>query len=115
MAIAGQAVLFKFPQTNLVRGKLRPALLIKPIPNNYQDWLTGMISGNTGQEIVGLDLIITVNEPDFQQTGLKSESIIRLSRLAVVSESIILGKIGNIAASRLQTIKDRLSVWILDT
>ncbi len=113
MAIAGQVVLFKFPQTNLVMGKLRPALLIKPIPNNYHDWLTCMISGKTRQEIVGLDTIITINESDFQQTGLKSESVIRLSRLAVISESIILGKIGNISATRLQTIKDQLSSWIL--
>ena len=113
MAIAGKVVLFKFPQTNLVMGKLRPALLIKPIPNNYHDWLTCMISGKTRQEIVGLDTIITINESDFQQTGLKSESVIRLSRLAVISESIILGKIGNISATRLQTIKDQLSSWIL--
>lgn len=114
MAIAGQVVLFKFSQTNLVIGKLRPALLIKPIPNNYQDWLTCMISGKTGQEIVSLDMIITANAPNFQQTGLKSASIIRLSRLAVISESILLGNIGNISASRLQTIKDQLSAWILD-
>ena len=113
MAIAGQIVLFKFPQTNLVMGEFRPALLIKPIPNNYHDWLTCMISGKTGQAIIGLDTIITVNEPDFLQTGLKSESIIRLSRLAVISESIILGTIGNISAIRLQTIKNQLSGWIL--
>ena len=38
MAIAGQIVLFKFPQTDLTVGKLRPALLIKLLSNGYDDY-----------------------------------------------------------------------------
>lgn len=49
MAIAGQIVLFKFPQTDLVVGKLRLALLIKFVCNGYDDWLVCMISTKTGQ------------------------------------------------------------------
>ena len=86
MAIAGQIVLFKFPQTDLTIGKLRPALLIKPLSNSYDDWLVCMISTKTGQELIGLDEIIAPNNQDFKQTGLKSESVFRVSRLAVVSE-----------------------------
>ena len=83
MAVAGQIVLLKFPQTNLLIGKLRPVLLIKSLPNEYDDWLASMISTKTGQEIIGLDEIISPRDQDFQETGLKSESIIRVSRLAV--------------------------------
>jgi hypothetical protein len=36
---AGQIVLFKFPQTDLATGKLRPALLLKQISSKYGDWL----------------------------------------------------------------------------
>jgi hypothetical protein len=35
MKRAGQLVLFNFPQTNLIRGKLRPALLIGKLPGSY--------------------------------------------------------------------------------
>ncbi len=42
MAVAGQIVLLKFPQTAI--GKLRPVLLIKSLPNEYDDWLVSMIS-----------------------------------------------------------------------
>ena len=47
MAIVGQIVLFKFPQTDLTIGKLHPPLLIKPLSNNYDDWLVCMISTKT--------------------------------------------------------------------
>ncbi|MBD2391766.1 type II toxin-antitoxin system PemK/MazF family toxin [Aphanizomenon flos-aquae NRERC-008] len=113
MAIVGQIVLFKFPQTNLAIGKLRPALLIKPLSNGYDDWLVCMISTKIGQEVAGIDEIITPNDQDFKQTGLKSESVFRVSRLAVVSEKILLGKIGEISTKRLERIKINLATWIL--
>jgi mRNA interferase MazF len=39
----GQIVLFRFPQTDLASGKLRPALLLKDLPGPYDDWLICMI------------------------------------------------------------------------
>ena len=113
MAIAGQIVLFKFPQTDLTVGKLRPALLIKLLSNGYDDCLVCMISTKTGQEIPGLDDIISPNHSDFVQTGLKSESVVRVSRLAVVSEKILLGNIGEISSQRLEQIKRNLATWII--
>lgn len=44
MKQAGQIVLFRFPQTNLEEGKLRPALLLGKLPGPYDDWLICMIS-----------------------------------------------------------------------
>jgi mRNA interferase MazF len=114
MAIAGQIVLFKFPQTDLTVGKLRPALLLKPLSNRYGDWLVCMISTKTGQEISGLDEIISPHDSDFTQTGLKSESVIRVSRLAVVSKKILLGRIGEISTQKLDKIKRNLADWIIN-
>ena len=113
MVIAGQIVLFKFPQTDLTVGKLRPALLIKLLSNGYDDCLVCMISTKTGQEILGLDDVISPNHSDFVKTGLKSESVIRVSRLAVVSEKILLGNIGEISSQRLEQIKRNLATWII--
>ena len=44
MKQAGQIVLFRFPQTDLEEGKLRPALLLNKVPGEYDDWLICMIS-----------------------------------------------------------------------
>jgi mRNA interferase MazF len=113
MAIEGQIVLFRFPQTDLTIGKLRPALLIRKLSNNYDDWLSCMISTKMGQEVSGLDETISPNDQDFRQTGLKLASIIRVPRLAVVSEKIMLGKTGEISKERLDRIKRNLANWIL--
>lgn len=111
MKKAGQLVLFRFPQTNLSTGKLRPALLVKALPGGYGDWLTCMISTRTGQEILLLDEIVSPSDSDFPQTGLKTESVIRVVRLAVVSENVLLGTIGEISTSRLEKIKNNLATW----
>jgi mRNA interferase MazF len=110
---AGQLVLFRFPQTNLSTGKLRPALLVKELPGGFGDWLTCMISTRTGQEILSLDEIVNLSDSDFSQTGLKTESVIRVVRLAVVSETILLGTIGEISTLRLERIKSNLTTWLV--
>ena len=44
MKKGGQLVLFRFPQTDLEEGKLRPALLLAKVPGEYDDGLICMIS-----------------------------------------------------------------------
>jgi mRNA interferase MazF len=85
MKKAGQIVLFQFPQTDLEKGKLRPALLLGKLPGEYNDWLICMISSQTRQYIAGFDEIVKDGDKDFEQSGLKVTSVIRVGRLAVVS------------------------------
>lgn len=112
MRKSGQIVLFDFPQTNLVSGKPRPALMLAKLPGGYGDWLLCMISSQTHQYIAGVDEMILPDSPDFIQSGLKNTSVIRASRLAVVEENALLGPIGEISPERLNRIKDNLINWI---
>jgi mRNA interferase MazF len=59
---SGQLVLFRFPQTDLPPGKLRPALLLAALPSGRRDWLVCMISSQIGQAINGVDDIIETND-----------------------------------------------------
>lgn len=111
---SGQIVLFKFPQTDLTVGKLRPALLLKQVNSKYGDWLTCMISTRMGQEIIDLDEIVEVTDEDFPESGLKSASVIRVNRLAVISAKILTGTIGEISPARLVKIKQNFARWIED-
>ncbi len=113
MRKSGQIVLFKFPQTDLVVGKLRPALLIAPLPSDYDDWLVCMLSSRSRQTIDGIDELISTSDADFSATGLKSETVVRLTRLAVVADSVFVGTIGELAETRMQTLKSRLADWIV--
>jgi len=94
MKQAGQIVVFRFPQTDLEEGKLRPALLLGRLPGGYDDWLICMVSSQTHQYIAGFDEIVQEEDFDFGNSGLKVASVIRVGRLAVVSGEILLGAIG---------------------
>ena len=112
MAKAGQIVLFRFPQTDLTRGKLRPALVIGKLPGNFDDWVICMISSQIRHQISGFDDLIEITDADFAQTGLKTTSIVRVGRLAVVDVSLLLGQIGQVDSQRLTKIKINLANWL---
>jgi mRNA interferase MazF len=111
MKKAGQVVVFRFPQTDLEEGKLRPALLLGKLPGEYDDWLICMISSQTHQYISGFDEIVNEGDKDFGESGLKVTSVIRIGRLAVVSGEILLGAIGQISSERLNRVKKHLADW----
>jgi len=111
----GHVVLFRFPQTDQTVGKLRPALVIQKLPGVHDDWLICMISSQLSQQISDFDEIVNDKDIDFKQSGLKTSSVIRISRLAVVNRTVLLGSVGSISTERLDLIKNRLSNWIKST
>ncbi len=113
MISEGQIILFRFPQTDQMKGKLRPALVLRKLPGKYDDWLICMISSQLHQRLPELDEVITPNDSDFPKSGLKILSIIRASRLAVVNSEILLGKLGQIDQERLFKIKGNIAKWIM--
>ena len=115
MITEGQIVLFRFPQTDQTEAKLRPALVLRRLPGQYNDWLICMVSSQLHQKIPDFDEVITPTDSDFQQSGLKLASVIRISRLAVVDSDILLGKLGQIDTQRLSRIKRTLANWIQGT
>jgi mRNA interferase MazF len=113
MKQAGQIVLFRFPQTDLEEGKLRPALLLGRLPGEYDDWLIRMISSQVRHCIPEFDEVLQETDADFAESGLKTTSLIRVGRLAVVEGEILLGAIGQVSPQRLQRIKSRLAEWLV--
>ena len=112
MKSAGQIVLFRFPQTNSVPGKLRPALLLGQLPGPYDDWVICMISTQLDHYLKDFDEIIDLNDPDFNRSGLKSASVVRTGRLAVVEGSYLMGAIGEIDPNRLKRVRTHLANWL---
>jgi len=112
MHAEGDIVLFRYPNTDGSRGKRRPAVLLKSLGNDFGDWLVCMVSTQVQQRIKGLEVVITVADPDFPATGLRADSLLRSSRLAVVNESIFELKLGTVASQRLQQVTERLARWL---
>ena len=108
----GQIALVPFPRVDLTPGKPRPVLLLARVPGPYEDWLVCMFSTRLHQMVQGFDEVINVNDDDFEQSGLKVPSVIRVARLAVVSEEMLVGCIGEIGDERLHRIRKTLVDWI---
>ncbi len=65
-----------------------------------------MISSQLHQELASLDEIVSEADTDFPLSGLKTTSLIRVTRLAVVSGDVLLGSIGEVDPTRLRRIKE---------
>jgi mRNA interferase MazF len=75
-----------------------------------------MISSRLRHYVEGFDEIVHQDAADFPVSGLKAASVIRVGRLAVVDESILvgsIGEIGEIGVERLKRIKSGLASWLL--
>jgi mRNA interferase MazF len=72
-----------------------------------------MISSQLRHEVAGVDEVVREADPDFADTGLKSASVIRVTRVAVISADILHGAIGMRTRDRLVRIRSRVASWIL--
>ena len=111
----GDIVLIRFPQADLLEGKLRPALTLAIAPGSHPDLLLALITSRAYQAVPQFDEILDPQEMDFDLTGLKTRSVIRLGRLASVESSVVSARLGRISPERLQTIKSRLIQWLQET
>jgi len=109
----GQIILFNFPSSDNSDAKLRPALVIRKIPGPYDDWLICMISSQLAQQVLNFDEVVDPGASDWKRSGLKVSSVIRITRVAVAHESILLGTIGEVDMNRLDRIKQKLANWLL--
>nr|WP_299241694.1 type II toxin-antitoxin system PemK/MazF family toxin [uncultured Halomonas sp.] len=114
MKRAGQIALMPFPYTNLQYSKKRPVLLLRRLDHAQDDWLVCMVSSQLHQAEPGLDWVLRTDDIEFAASGLKVSSVFRLSRLAVLEGSLLLGQLGELPESRLCDIRQRLASWLLD-
>jgi mRNA interferase MazF len=71
-----------------------------------------MVSSQAHQVETDLDETIFPTDTNFADSGLKVSSVLRLSRLAVLDGSLLLGSIGTISEERLWNVRQRLAKWM---
>lgn len=72
-----------------------------------------MVSSQVSKAMPDLDERIQPGDRDFGSSGLKTASVIRLARLAVVEGQLLLGSVGRVADERLARLKEKLAAWLL--
>ena len=71
-----------------------------------------MISTQIRHKVEGLEVVLSESVKGFSHTGLKKESLIRTSRLAVVHTDIFEGRLGHLPNETFEAVRTLLSEWI---
>jgi len=104
-----QIVKFLFPfADDLDKGKPRPSLIISPSFSKHKHIIIAYITTNA-ENILDTDLVLDSSDPNFQATGLRSLSIIKLHRLITVAPSQIGEVIGVLPTELIPNVKKRLT------
>ncbi|MCD6473800.1 MAG: type II toxin-antitoxin system PemK/MazF family toxin [Thermoplasmata archaeon] len=102
----GKIVLIPFPFIDLSFAKLRPALIIY---EGKRDVVVAFISSRIPAEISETDVMITSKHPAFKKTGLKTDSVIKLDKIATILKELIVGELGEIDENLRKEINEKLA------
>lgn len=103
----GDIVLAAFPFTDLSMQKRRPALVISE-NTDQGDVILAFISTQIPTNPSPNTVILETTDPDFQTTGLKTTSVIRLDKIATIESSLITRRLGKLVQSKLPSIDQAL-------
>jgi mRNA interferase MazF len=91
--------------------KTRPVLLLRIVPP-FSDLMVCMVSSQLRHECPSVDEIVRDNDDDFQSSGLKVSSLIRIAVVATLPRKASLGTLGRISDARLKRIRACLAQFI---
>ena len=103
-------VLINFPFEDLSETKLRPALCLTDTISEHNHIILAFITSNLNNATESTDLIIENSRADFDKTGLKVSSVIKIHRLITVSDSIIQKVIGRLPASYQNEVYEKIKL-----
>jgi len=108
----GHVALVRFPRADLQHAKYRPVLLLAQLPGPFNDWLVCAITSQLRHAVANWDEIIEVTDDDFNESGLKERSVIRIGKLATLEETMIEGVLGEISSQRLSAILSEIADFL---
>src|SRR3972149_4799541 len=102
IAQPGDVVLVRFPFTDLRTAKLRPAVVLA----THGDDLTivGIFSGSLHPPRETW-ILLSSQESAFSQTGLRTSSVIKAERIAVIEQSVVVRKLGSLPPLQMEEVK----------
>jgi len=103
--LKGKIVLIPFPFTDLSSSKLRPTLVIH---EGEADVIAAFITSQSRKQEQN-SVVIDSSHPEYQMTGLRVSSAIRLDKIATIKKSLIIGEIGEIGSTLRRDINKTLS------
>jgi len=105
----GAIVLIPFPFTDLSSHKVRPAVVIS---HNLKgdDIVVAFISSQKLKKLEVTDILIAHSSNGFGETGLKADSVVRVSKIATLDKKIMLGKLGIVSNDTEKELDSKLKL-----
>lgn len=100
-------VLTPFPFTDLSSQKLRPAVILSADNDKSRDVIVAFITTNSGRSD-NVCVEINQDDADFKKTGLKTDSVICVNKIATLDKKIILGELGEISKKHVVKVNAAL-------
>ncbi len=106
----GDIILVDFYFTDFSSFKQRPALIVSANQSNKTDVMVAFITSVISLPIHITHLLISNDNVEFIDTGLKANSIIKCDKLMTVNKKLIVGKIGEIGMDMIKNIDKKLQI-----
>ena len=108
----GSVVLVSYPFTDLSTAKVRPALVVTSnlLLPRVEDVLCLFISSVIPGALLPTDFVLEPSHPAFPATGLRLRSVFRTHKLALLHQSLVLRKLGELEETLMREIDSRLQV-----
>jgi len=106
----GTIVLTHFPFTDLSTSKRRPAIVISKKVSKKGDVIVAFITTVIPNNLEETDLLFDENFEDFNISGLKKMSLIKLDKIATINKIIITGEIGLMNKKTINEIDEKLMI-----
>ena len=101
-------VLVDFPFDDFSESKLRPALCLTNPISIHKQLVLAVITSNLQNANEITDVVIEKNKIDFDTTGLKVSSVIKIHRLLTTTDKIIRKTIGDLPESYHSEVYEKI-------
>ena len=108
--IKGKLVLVPFPFDDLSATKVRPALCLTGAIGLHNHVVIAFISSVIPDDLLTTDVLIDTSQTDFEVTGLRVTSVLKLHRLMTISGSLILRELGELPSALQPLVAAKLKL-----
>jgi mRNA-degrading endonuclease toxin of MazEF toxin-antitoxin module len=108
----GDIVLFKYPYTDYSGEKRRPVLVIAERPDFEDEFLITFLTSQILDFNKEWDIELDPESKRDHKTNLKKKTLIKTTKLMIISYSRLTGKIGSVDKSVLGQVKENIKRWL---
>jgi mRNA interferase MazF len=105
-----KVVLVPFPFDDLSSSKMRPAVCLTDAIGQYRHVVLAFITSKVPKDLLETDILIESDDEDFERTGLRVSSTLRLHRMMTATTNIIRRELGQLSEKQQESVNSKLRI-----